>query len=81
MPLAEKHNAMTWARRLKRVFSIDIEVCEQCGGAVRIIASIDDPDVIRRILDHLSAKRRQPPTHEPRGPPAGLFPPNMTKLH
>lgn len=34
------HLAMTWAKRLKRVFHIDVEVCEQCGGAVKIIACI-----------------------------------------
>jgi len=27
--------------RLKRVFGIDIKTCHQCGGVVRIIASID----------------------------------------
>ncbi len=40
---------MTWAQRLKRVFSIDIEVCGRCGGSVRVIASIEDQDVIDRI--------------------------------
>jgi hypothetical protein len=29
----QKHQSMTWAQRLKRVFGIDIETCEQCGGA------------------------------------------------
>jgi hypothetical protein len=38
---AQKHQSMTWAQRLKRVFNIDIETCEQCGGAVKVIASID----------------------------------------
>ena len=42
---------MTWAQRLKRVFAIDIEKCEKCGGAVRIIASIEDPDVIPDASD------------------------------
>ena len=28
-------------QRLKRVFNIDIEVCEHCGGQVKVIASID----------------------------------------
>ncbi|MFT4789324.1 MAG: hypothetical protein ACI95X_002158, partial [Paraglaciecola sp.] len=37
----QKHQSMTWAQRLKRVFNIDIETCEQCGGAVKVIASID----------------------------------------
>ena len=44
---------MTWAQRLKRVFAIDIEKCQKCGGPVRIIASIEDPDVIQKILKHL----------------------------
>jgi hypothetical protein len=38
---AQKHQSMTWAQRLKRVFGIEIETCEQCGGAVKVIASID----------------------------------------
>ena len=46
-----KAYSMTWAQRLKRVFSIDIEKCEKCGGPVRIIASIEDPDVIPDASD------------------------------
>ena len=51
---------MTWAQRLKRVFGIDIETCPACGGAVRIIASIEDPDVIEKILTHLDVKGGEP---------------------
>jgi hypothetical protein len=29
---------MTWAQRLKRVFLIDVTICEHCGAAVKIIA-------------------------------------------
>jgi len=50
---AEKQASMTWAKRLKRVFDIDIETCSECGGDVKIIASIEDPAVIRKILAHL----------------------------
>ena len=49
----EKQASMTWAKRFKRVFDIDIETCSECGGDVKIIASIEDPAVIRRILAHL----------------------------
>ena len=49
---AERRASMTWAQRLIRVFKIDIETCGECGGAVKIIASIEDPAVIRRILQH-----------------------------
>jgi hypothetical protein len=47
---AERHVATTWAQRLKRVFNIDIETCRECGGAVKVIACIDDPVVLRRYL-------------------------------
>ena len=53
---AEKRVSMTWAKRLKRVFNIDIETCDKCGGDVRIIASIEDPAVIMKILAHLDDK-------------------------
>jgi len=62
-PTAAKRRAsMTWAQRLKRTFGIDIETCPQCGGAVRIIAYIEDPDVIEKILAHQDATwvSRQP---------------------
>ena len=35
--LAERHESMTWMKRLKRVFNIDIETCERCAGRVKII--------------------------------------------
>jgi len=44
---------MTWARRLKRVFDIDIKLCAFCGGAVRIIACIEEETSINKILSHL----------------------------
>jgi len=46
---------------LKRVFNIYIETCEHCGGAVKVIASIEDPAVIKQILEHLD--RRAQATH------------------
>ena len=65
-----KSYSMTWAQRLKRVFAIDIEKCEKCGGPVRIIASIEDPDVIQKILKHLGLD--QPGDPNSRSPPSAL---------
>jgi len=67
---------MTWAdgrpaQRLKRVFSIDIEKCEKCGGPVRVIASIEDPNVIEKILKHLGLDQASQPQN--RSPPEALF--------
>lgn len=57
---------------LTRVFRIDIERCERCGGTVRVIASIETSAVIGWILMALE-QRRPPPAilaaHPPRGPP------------
>ena len=47
---------MTWMQRLKRVFDIDIETCEKCKGPVKIIACVEDPAVIEKILRHLKEK-------------------------
>jgi hypothetical protein len=62
---------------LKRVFGIEIETCSKCGGDVRIIACIEDPEVIRKILAHLDEKVTPTATGllpESRAPPAtGLF--------
>jgi hypothetical protein len=77
-PTPAEHGAsMTWAQRLKRVFKIDIEICRACGGAVKVIADIEDPVMIRKIRDHLKEKGEYPDAFrlpERRGPPpARLF--------
>ncbi len=51
---------MSWARLLKRVFDIDVERCA-CGGQLKIIAAIEEPVVIVRILAHLGLPARAPP--------------------
>ena len=53
---AERRASLTWAKRLKRVFNIDTKTCSECTGAVKVIACIEDPKVIRQILDHLKHK-------------------------
>jgi hypothetical protein len=53
---AQKHQSMTRAQRLNRVFGIGIETYKKCGGAVKVIASIEDPLVIQKILSHLNTK-------------------------
>ena len=47
---------MSWAQRLKRVFGMEIETGEACGGKVRVIASLSDPAVIGKILGHLASR-------------------------
>jgi len=69
---AERRTSMTWAQRLRRVFDIDIEICSACGGAVKVIACIEDPVVIAKILTHLdekAASARRGLSPESRAPP------------
>jgi hypothetical protein len=59
---------MTWMQRLKRVFAIDIATCPRCGGKLRVIACIEDPDVIATILEHIRIREATEPS-QPRAPP------------
>jgi len=56
---------LTWAQRLKRVFEIEIDItlCPRCGGMLRVIGDVTDPDLIRKILDHVDSRAspRLPP--------------------
>ncbi|MEJ3011985.1 transposase, partial [Escherichia coli] len=45
----EKRRSMSWAQRLKRVFSIDVTACVHCGGTVRIVASIEEPALLQIV--------------------------------
>jgi hypothetical protein len=64
---------MSWMQRLKRVFAIDIETCPDCGGTLRVIACIEDPLLIAKILGHVQqrealngalARAPPPPGHQ-----------------
>jgi hypothetical protein len=43
---------------LKRAFDIHMEHCPNCGGSLKIIAAIEDPPVIVKILSHLGLPTR-----------------------
>jgi len=43
------------------VFKIDIETCDKCDGAVEVIACINDPAIVKRILDHLADPEKSTP--------------------
>ena len=47
---------------------IDIETCPQCGGKLRVIACIEEPQLIARILGHVR-QRDAWACIEARGPP------------
>ena len=52
---------LSWAKLLKHVFAIDLTVCPQCGGPLTLLAAIEDPAVIVKILAHLGLSTLAPP--------------------
>ncbi len=55
----------TWAQLMARAFEVDVLCCARCGGRLRLIAIILDPQAIRALLRSLG-----PPTETPdRAPP------------
>ena len=39
---------------MHRAFGIDVLACAQCGDRLRLIATLHDPAVIRKIIAHLA---------------------------
>jgi hypothetical protein len=65
----------TWARLICKVYEADPLECPKCQKPMRVIALIDDPAVVRRILEHLA---RWEPLPTERGPPEPDWPPGAT---
>jgi hypothetical protein len=67
-----------WAALMRRAFDIDVLACPRCGGRLRLIAMVEDPDAIRAILAALAESReragRAPPcaAAQPPSPAAAL---------
>jgi hypothetical protein len=49
---------------MRRVFDIDVLACPRCGGRLRVIATVQDPAVLRTLLAH----RARAGAAEPPGP-------------
>ena len=54
-----------WARLLAKVYEVDPFVCPKCGSEMKVIAVIQEPDEIKRILRHLVKIGRSPPGLDP----------------
>jgi len=59
-----------WAQLLRRVYEVDPLTCRECGGPTRILAFIQEPAAIRKILAHLVRQVRHPSRAPPERSPA-----------
>jgi hypothetical protein len=57
---------------MHRAFAIDVLACAHCGGRLRLIGTMHDPTVIRKILAHVgmapSGRAPAPPQPSPAPP-------------
>jgi hypothetical protein len=60
---------LPWAQLLKRTYQCDVLVCDACGGKRDIIAFIEDPRPVRKILQHVGLPAEPPPIAPARAPP------------
>lgn len=62
----------SWAELMRRAFDTDVLACPRCGGRMILLATIEDPAVLARILTHLGLSLdpgepvpgRAPPEHD-----------------
>jgi hypothetical protein len=52
--LTRKRFKKNWARLIQKVYDVDPLACPKCGGKMRIIAFIEEQNVIKKILLHLN---------------------------
>lgn len=54
-----------WACLLAKVYEVYPMVCPECGAEMKVIAVIEDPEELERILRHVIEIARSPPGFAP----------------
>jgi hypothetical protein len=60
-PRPTPRRRLHWADLLKRVFAVDVLVCDTCGGSMRILAVLLEGEASHTILEHLGLPSRPRP--------------------
>ena len=67
--MTDKAFRKNWARLIQKIYEVDPLVCPRCEGEMRVIAFIEEQEVIRKILIHLGLwqirARPRPVAHAP----------------
>jgi hypothetical protein len=62
---APRSRHWAWADLMRRAFDIDVLACPRCGGRLRLLGTVEDPEAIQAILAALALSRgradRAPP--------------------
>ena len=54
---------------MRRGFAVDVLACRRCDGRLRLIATLESPEAIRRILTNLGLPTILPRPAPARAPP------------
>jgi len=49
---------------IQKIYEVDPLTCAKCGGKMKILSFIEDPEIVKKILKHLGlweVKARPPP--------------------
>jgi len=63
---SKRRKNYSWAQLMARALDFDVLQRPQCGGKMRLVATIEQPEVVRKILEHIGLLTAIPS----RGPPA-----------
>ena len=61
---SHREHRRNWARLIQKIYEIDPLTCPKCQGRMLILAFIENPEIIKKILKHLDLwdlKARPPP--------------------
>lgn len=66
-PPISKELKKRWSYFIRKVYETDPLTCPKCQGEMRIISFIDQPEVIKKILQHLGLweESQAPPARDP----------------
>jgi hypothetical protein len=60
----------TWSRMIQKIYEVDPLTCPKCQGKMRVVAFIEDPDAVKKILKHLDLWNfKKPPRPVAHAPP------------
>ncbi len=67
--VAPRKYRLSWSALLARVFQIQADVCSHCGGKMRIVAAVTDPNSIRHYSEGTGQSAEIPVLAPARAPP------------
>jgi hypothetical protein len=52
---------LPWAELLQKVFAVDVLLCPDCGGRLRVLACVTEAAEVKRYLEHAGIDATGPP--------------------